>query len=61
MDNQTLNCRIELNTPFGAVLTPMHPGQHISELPVAACGHWRSSITCWCCAALAPVLPIHRY
>lgn len=36
MDNQTLNCRIELNTPFGAVLTPMHPGQHISELPVAA-------------------------
>lgn len=21
MDHQTLNCRIELNTPFGAVLT----------------------------------------
>lgn len=26
MDNQQLNCRIELNTPFGAVLTPQHPG-----------------------------------
>ncbi|CAI1891023.1 gamma-butyrobetaine hydroxylase [Serratia quinivorans] len=35
MENQTLNCRIELNTPFGAVLTPQYPGQSISELPVA--------------------------
>ncbi len=35
MENQTLNCRIELNTPFGAVLTPQYPSQSISELPVA--------------------------
>lgn len=36
MNNQPLNCHIQPNTPFGAILTPQHPGQKIGELPVAA-------------------------
>lgn len=26
MNNQPLNCHIQPNTPFGAILTPQHPG-----------------------------------
>lgn len=36
MNNQPLNCHIQPNTPFGAILTPQHPGQKIGDLPVAA-------------------------
>ncbi|MBN5358113.1 TauD/TfdA family dioxygenase [Serratia ureilytica] len=36
MNNQPLNCHIQPNTPFGAILTPQHPGQKVNELPVAA-------------------------
>lgn len=36
MNHPPLNCHIQLNAPFGAILTPQHPGQQIASLPVAA-------------------------